>query len=41
MGIESLNSAILYCVSLYFHIVISSEVEKSLSKTSYKYSKYN
>ena len=31
MGIPSLNSAILYCVSLYFHIVISSEFERSES----------
>ena len=29
MGIPSLKSAILYCVGLYFHIVISSERRES------------
>jgi len=29
MGIPSLNSAILYCVGLYFHIVISSDRRES------------
>ena len=37
MGIPSLNSAILYIVSLYFHCVMSSVAETSLSKTSRKY----
>ena len=29
-----------YSVGLYSHVVISSEVERSLSKTTYKYCKY-